>query len=110
MIAEIWSGPISAERRDTVTKQLQAHIQAKIQSTSACKGAYLLQRQLDGDRFEILILMLYEPRSGTENREASPLGDFADTLTCYEVVTDPARTLLYAELNRRFPLRMMAPR
>lgn len=115
MIAEIWSGRTSAERRDAVTKQLQAKIQAKMQSTSACRGAYVLQRQLDGGQYEILLLTLYEPqrgatRDGTAHRDAPPLTDFGDTLTCYEVITDPARTLLYAELSRRFPPRMMAPR
>lgn len=115
MIAEIWSGRTSAERRDTVTTALQAHIQAKMKSTSACRGAYVLQRPLECGQYEILLLTLYEPQRESTGRtveacEEPPLSDFGDTLTCYEVITDPVRTLLYAELSRRFPPRMMAPR
>lgn len=114
MIAEIWSGRTSAEHRDSVTTALQAQIQAKMKSTSACRGAYVLQRQLDDGQYEILLLTLYEPQrgatGGAQHCQPPSLSGFGDTLTCYEVITDPARTLLYAELSRRFPPRMMAPR
>lgn len=106
MIAEIWSGRTRSEHRDTVTRQLQATIEAKIKSAAGCRGAYLLQRQIDADQVETLILTLYEPGRGSE----SPREDRDGTVTCYEVITDPPRTLLYAELSRRFPLRSMAPR
>lgn len=115
MIAEIWSGRASAERLDAVTTELQAKIQAKIKSTSACRGAYVLRRQLDGGQYEILILTVYEPErgsrgSGAGQPDASALPDLGATVISYEVVTDPARTLLYAELSRRFPLRRAALR
>jgi len=115
VIAEIWSGRIRAERRDAVTTELQAAIQQKMKTTGACRGAYVLQRQLESGEYEILLLTLYEPQrdsppKGAPHRGAPSSSDFADTPTCYEVVTDPVRTLLYAELSRRFPPRMMAPR
>jgi hypothetical protein len=115
VIAEIWSGRTSAARRDAVTTELQARIQTKMKTASACRGAYVLQRPLEGDQYEILLLTLYEPERGSSREapghpDATPLCDFGDTLTRYEVITDPVRSLLYAELSRRFPPRMMAPR
>lgn len=110
MIAEIWSGRVRAERRAAVATELQAAIQEKMKATSACRGAYLLQRQLERGEYEILLLTLYEPERDSARNGAPPSSDFGDTLTRYEVVTDPVRTLLYAELSRRFPPRSMAPR
>lgn len=123
MIAQIWRGRTRDDDRDDFTSLLQARIQAEVASSSACRGAYVLQRQIGGGQAESLVLMLYDPSSpGGSTREQSaqppPPSDREARLllgcdltsTCYDVVIDPERALLYAELRRRFPLRFAGPR
>lgn len=123
MIAQIWRGRTRADDRNDFTNLLQARIQAEVASSSACRGAYVLQRQVEGDQAESLVLTLYDPAShGGSVREQTPrsllpsdkearlLLGCDPTPARYDVIVDPQRALLYAELCRRFPLRFAGPR
>ncbi len=123
MIAQIWRGRTRADDRNDFTNLLQARIQAEVASSSACRGAYVLQRQIEGGQAESLVLTLYDSASlGGATREQVPQpsppsdGEARLLLGCdltsarYEVIIDPERALLYAELRRRFPLRFAGPR
>ena len=123
MIAQIWRGRTRDDDRNDFTNLLQARIQAEVASSSACRGAYVLQRQIEGGQVESLVLTLYDPRSpGGSTREQTPhslppsdkearlLIGCDLTSARYEVIIDPERALLYAELRRRFPLRFAGPR
>jgi hypothetical protein len=118
MIARRWRGCTRAEDRHDFTNVLQARTQAELKVSDACRGAYVLQRHTEDGRSESLVLTLYDPAA----RGASvPPADFDPPLlsqkesrlllTCdqasvrYDVIIDPHRERLYAELRRRFPLR-----
>ena len=123
MIAQIWRGRTRDDDRNDFTNLLQARIQAEVASSSACRGAYVLQRQIEGGQAESLVLTLYDPTSrGGCAREQTPQPSLPSdkearlligcdlTAVRYDVIIDPQRALLYAELRRRFPLRFAAPR
>jgi hypothetical protein len=123
MIAQIWRGRTRADDRNDFTSLLQARIQAELASSRVCQGAYVLQRQIEDGQLESLVLTLYNTGPlGTSGREQSlqasaPSAEEArlllgcdPTSARYEVIVDPPRALLYAELRRRFPMRFAAPR
>lgn len=122
MIAQIWRGRTRADDRHDFTDLLQARIQAEVAGSSACRGAYVLQRQIEGGQAESLVLTLYDPTSLGSKREQTPQPSAPSdkevrlllgcdlTSARYDVIIDPQRALLYAELRRRFPLRFAAPR
>ncbi|HXS21270.1 MAG TPA: hypothetical protein VN735_08545 [Steroidobacteraceae bacterium] len=123
MIAQIWRGRTRDDDRNDFTNLLQARIQAEVASSSACRGAYVLQRQIEGGQAESLVLTLYDPTSlgGSKHEQTpqpSPPSDKEARLLLgcdltsarYDVIIDPQRALLYAELRRRFPLRFAGPR
>lgn len=83
----------------------------------------MLQRQIEDGQLESLVLTLYNSGPlGISGREQSlqPSAPSAEearlligcdpTSARYEVIVDPPRALLYAELRRRFPMRFAAPR
>lgn len=123
MIAQIWRGRTRVDDSHEFTRLLQARIQAEIATAKACQGAYVLQRQIEGGQAESLVLTLYDHRSGLisrpdESLAAPPLSEQETRLLVgcdptparYDVITDPRRARLYAELRRRFPLRIAAVR
>jgi hypothetical protein len=98
-------------------------MQVGLASSNACRGGYVLQRQIEGSEVESLVLTLYDPRllggSGRGEGFALPLiseNEARFLVGCdptpaqYEVIVDPRRGLLHAELRRRFPLRIAALR
>ena len=123
MIAQIWRGRTRADDSNDFTGLLQARIQAELASSRVCLGAYVLQRRIDDGQAESLVLTLYDRGSvGASGREMNadptlPSREEARLLlgcdptpASYEVIVDPHRAVLYAELRRRFPLRFAAPR
>jgi hypothetical protein len=122
MIAQIWRGRTRADDSHDFTSLLQARLQAELAMSRACQGGYLLQRQTEDGQAESLVLTLYDHGSAGAERGAGPglphlsekearllLG--GDPIAArYQVILDPPRALLYAELRRRFPLRIAAPR
>lgn len=124
MIAQIWRGLTRADDRHDFTSLLQARMQAELAASNECLGAYVLQRQMESSQVESLVLTLYDreplvnagrsdkpdPPPLVSAKEARLLlgGDPAPAQ--YEVIIDPQRALLYAELRRRFPLRFAAVR
>jgi len=123
MIAQIWRGRTRADDRSDFTSLLQARIQAELAGSRVCQGAYLLQRHIEEGQVESLILTLYDRGplgcgGGEENLQPLPPSDEEARLLLgrdltsarYDVIVDPPRALLYAELRRRFPLRFAAPR
>lgn len=122
MIAQIWRGRTRADDSHDFTSLLQARLQAELAISKACQGGYLLQRQTEDGQAESLVLTLYDHRSARAERpEKAGLPHLSETemrlltggdpiATRYQVILDPPRALLYAELRRRFPLRIAAPR
>lgn len=123
MIAHIWRGRTRAEDRHDFTSLLRAQMQAGLASSNACRGAYVLQRQIESGQVESLVLTLYDQRSlGSagrgesfalpliSDREARFLVGSDPVPERYEVIIDPRRALLYADLRRRFPSRIVALR
>lgn len=123
MIAQIWRGRTRAEDRHDFTRALQETIQSELAISKACRGAYVLQREIEWGQTESLVLTLYDPgplggRARDESHDpTSRSGKAAHLLvSCepipvrYEVVVDPRRALLHARLRRGFPLRIAAPR
>lgn len=114
MIAQIWRGRTRADDSNDFTGLLQARIQAELASSRVCLGAYVLQRRIDDGQAESLVLTLYDRGSAEptlpSHEEARLLLGCDPTPARYEVIVDPHRAVLYAELRRRFPLRFAAPR
>lgn len=123
MIAQMWCGRTRADDRHDFAILLQARIQAELAASKACRGAYVLQRQIAGGEAESLVLTLYDhgslvssPRednalpSSLSEKEARLLLGRDPTSTRYDVIVEPRRALLYAALRGRFPLRIAAPR
>jgi len=121
-VAKLWRSTTQVAHRDVLARLLQARIQAAIADSSACRGAYVLQRPTERGEVETLVLALYEGArlgdGGACGGDLLALCDaekhlllVADESTVrYDVLTDPGRMRLYADLSRRFPLRMMVPR
>jgi hypothetical protein len=123
MIAQIWRGRTRVDDSNDFTGLLQARIQTELASSPVCLGAYVLQRQVENGQAESLVLTLYDRGSAggagrdanieptaPSDREARLLLGCDPAPARYEVIIDPQRAVLYAELRRRFPLRFAAPR
>ncbi|HEY7889643.1 MAG TPA: hypothetical protein VIC29_15590 [Steroidobacteraceae bacterium] len=114
MIAQIWRGRTRAEDRHDFTRLLQERMRTEAAISQACRGAYVLQRELEEGEAESLVLTLYD--QGAPVPPSQPAEEAALLVSCdltptqYEVVADPRRGLLYASLRRRFPLRIATPR
>lgn len=114
MIAQIWRGRTRADDLIDFTALLEKRVQAELADSSACRGAYVLQRPIGNRQVESLVLTLYD-RPGpsppvVSDREARFLLGSDPVSPRYEVIIDPRRAQLYAELRRRFPLRFAALR
>lgn len=122
MIAQLWRGSTRAADRHVFASLVQARVQAALAGSEGSRGAYVLQRQVRQDEVETLVLMLHAdarfvpdggqepgPVALSETEKRLLLAQEASAAR-YAVLTDPGRTLLYADLARRFPLRMMVPR
>lgn len=101
--------------------RLLAGIHTALVDSRTCKGAYLLTRPAADADIELMVLTLFEGIAVTTCHEDEALyraAVFDKPLPCasngsvalYEVLTEPRRTLSYANLRRRFPLRLMGPR
>ena len=122
MIAQMWRGVTRATDREACVAQLLAAIHAALVDSTTCKGAYLLTRPTDGADVELMVLSLFGGGAGliSSHDDAAlwgtavfdgPLPLVLDrSVAVYEVLTEPRRTLSRASLQRRFPLRLMAPR
>ena len=120
MIAKIWRGLTRAGDRHDFMSLLQARVQAQLATSRACLGAYVLQREIAGSQAESLVLTLHDEAAhatacerdspAISENEARLLLGYDPTAASYEVMIDPQRAVLYAELRRRFPLRFAAPR
>lgn len=122
MIAQLWRGSTRAADRHVFASLVQARVQAVLAGSEGCRGAYVLQREVQQDQVETLVLMLHAgaPFASDRDQELGPvilsaagkrlLVAHEESAARYAVLNDPGRTLLYADLARRFPLRMMAPR
>jgi hypothetical protein len=121
LIAQIWRGVTRATDREACVAQLLAGIHTALVDARTCKGAYLLARRTDDADVELMVLTLFGGAA------ASPCGEdealyrtavfdrplpcaFNKSVAVYEILTEPRRTLSYANLRRRFPLRLMGPR
>lgn len=113
MIAQIWRGRTRADDLTDFTRLLEERVQTEL-AAATCRGAYLLQRPIESSQVESLVLTLYERPSPTaplvSDKEASFLLGSDPAPARYDVVIDPRRAQLYAELRRRFPLRFAALR
>jgi hypothetical protein len=121
LIAQIWRGVTRATDREACVAQLLAGIHTALVDATTCKGAYLLTRPSDEADVELIVLTLFEGATVTSRHEGEalfraaafgrplPLA-FDGSVAIYEVLTEPGRTSSYANLRRRFPLRLMAPR
>lgn len=121
MMAQIWRGVTRATDREACVAQLLAAIHASLVDCTTCKGAYVLSRPMDGADVELLVLNLFRGAGRISHHEGAalyraavfdrPLPLVLDTsVSVYEVLTEPHRTLSHANLQHRFPLRLMAPR
>lgn len=121
MIAQIWRAVTRAAEREACVAQLLAGIHTALVDSRTCKGAYLLTRPTGDADIELVVLTLFDGTSATACHEDVALyraAVFDRPLPCacnrsvavYEVLTEPRRTLSYANLRRRFPLRLMGPR
>lgn len=122
MIAQLWRGSTRAADRHAFASLVQARIRAVLAGSEACRGAYVLQREVRQDEVETLVLTLHAgaPFASDGEQAFSPVAlseaekrllvTHEGSAARYAVLTNPGRTLLYADLARRFPLRIMAPR
>ena len=121
LIAQIWSGVAPAADREACVAQLLAAIQAALVDSATCRGAYLLARPTDGADVELTVMSLFRGAGRISSHDGAALYRAAvfdgplppvleRSVAVYEVLTEPHRTLCHANLQRRFPLRLMAPR
>ncbi|HEY1890159.1 MAG TPA: hypothetical protein VGG63_07125 [Steroidobacteraceae bacterium] len=113
MIAQIWRGRTRADDLTEFTRLLEERVQTQM-AAAICLGAYVLQRPLESSQAESLVLTLYDRPSPSappiSDKEARFLLSCDPAPAGYEVVIDPRRARLYADLRRRFPLRIAALR
>jgi hypothetical protein len=121
MIAQLWRGVTRPSDREACVAQLLAGVHTALVDSATCKGSYLLTRNTDDANVELVVLTLFAGTAVTSCHDdeafyraaafdgALPLV-FDRSVAVYEVATEPRRTLSYANLRRRFPLRLMAPR
>lgn len=121
LIAQMWRGVTRATDREACVAQLFAAIHAAVVDCTTCKGAYLLARPTDGADVELMVLSLFRGAGLISSHEGAALYRAAvfdrplplvldGNVAVYEVLTEPHRTLSHANLQGRFPLRLMAPR
>lgn len=121
LIAQVWRGVTRAADREACVAHLRAAIQAALVGSTTCEGAYVLARPTDGTDCELLVLTLFRGAGRISSHDGAARYQAAvfDTppplvlersVAVYEVLTEPHRTLSHAKLQRRFPLRLMAPR
>ncbi|MGH8202733.1 MAG: hypothetical protein ACREVO_20585 [Steroidobacteraceae bacterium] len=121
MIAQIWRGVTRAAEREACVAHLLAAIHTALVDPRTCKGAYLLSRPTNDVEVELMVLTLFEGIAVTACHDDEALyraavfdrplpRAFNKSVAVYEVLTEPRRTLSYANLRRRFPLRLMGPR
>ena len=86
-----------------------------------CKGVYLLTRPTGDTDVELMVLSLFGAATASACHDGEALYRaaafdrrlpfvFDKRVAVYEVSTGSRRALSYANLQRRFPLRLMAPR
>lgn len=120
-IAHIWRGVTRAADREACVADLLTAVHAGLVDCTTCKGAYVLSRSMDGADVELLVLNLFRGAGRISSHEGAALYRAAvfdrplplaldKSVSVYEVLTEPPRTLSHANLQRRFPLRLMAPR
>ena len=121
LIAQVWRGLTGATDRDACVAQLLAGIRTALLDTTTCKGAYLLTRSTGDTDVELMVLTLFGGAAALTCHDdealyrtavfGRPLPLVSDrSVAVYEVSTEPRRALFHANLRRRFPLRLMAPR
>lgn len=121
LIAQIWRGVTQATDREGCVAQLLAAMHAALVDSTTCKGAYLLAGPTDGADVELMVLSLFRGAGRLSSHDGAALYRAAvfdgprplvpnGTIAVYDVLTEPHRTLSHADLRRRFPLRLMAPR
>lgn len=114
MIAQIWRGRTRAGDLDDFTRLLEERALKELEASRACHGTYVLQRPIEMSQVESLVLTLYDrpspPAPLLSNKEARFLLGSDPAPALYEVIIDPRRARLYADLRRRFPLRIAALR
>ena len=123
MIAQIWRGRTRAGDLDDFTRLLEERALKELEASRACHGTYVLQRPIEMSQVESLVLTLYDRPSRSDGgqgaalssppiseREARLLLGCDSAPARYEVIIDPRRARLYADLRRRFPLRLAALR
>jgi hypothetical protein len=121
LIAQIWRGVTPTADRDACVAQLLGAVHAALVDSTTCRGAFLLTRPTDGTDVELLVLSLFRGAGPIASHDGAALYRAAafdgplplvldSSVAVYEVLAEPQRTLSYAALRRRFPLRLMAPR
>ena len=121
LIAQIWRGVTPPADREACVARLLARIRAALVDSTTCKGAYLLVGPTDGADVELVVLSLFRGAGRISSHAGAALYRAAvfdgplrlvreRSVAVYEVLTEPHRTLSHANLQRRFPLRLMAPR
>lgn len=110
-----------AADREVCAARLLAAIHTALADCRTCRGAYLLSGRADDTHSELMVLTLFAGMPVTACHEDQalyraavfdqpPPCAFNSSIALYEVLTEPRRTLSYANLRRRFPLRLMGPR
>lgn len=121
LIAQIWRGVTRAADREACVAELLTAIHPALVGSTTCQGAYVLSRPTDGTEVELLVLSLFRGAGAIGSHEGAalyraavfdrPLALALDgSVSVYDVLTEPHRMLSVAKLQRRFPLRLMAPR
>lgn len=120
-IAQVWRGVTRAADREACVAQLLARVHTALADSTTCKGAYLLTRLTEEADAELMVLTLFGGAAAAACHDDEALYRaaafdrplplvFDRSVTVYKVLTEPRRTLSYANLRRRFPPRLMAPR
>jgi hypothetical protein len=121
LIAQIWRGQTRASDREASVAQLLKGIQTALVGCATCKGVYLLTRPTGDTDVELMVLSLFGAATASACHDGEALYRaaafdrqlpfvFDKRVAVYEVSTGSRRALSYANLQRRFPLRLMAPR
>ena len=121
LIAQIWRGVTRLTEREACVAQLLAAIHPALVDSRTCRGAYVLTRPTDGTDVELMVLSLFRGAGRISSHDGAALYRAAvfdrplpfvleQSVSVYEVLTEPHRMSSRANLQRRFPLRLMAPR
>jgi hypothetical protein len=121
LIAQIWRGVTRISELEACVAQLLAAIHPALVDSGTCRGAYVLTRPTDGTDVELMVLSLFRGAGRISSHDGAALYRAAvfdrplpfvleRSVSVYEVLTEPRRMSSHANLQRRFPLRLMAPR